>query len=289
MLSDAAGPPTEAPSRALRISTRHRSPAGNRNLTIPGRVARIILPFRATQAQGGTGGSQRRKASPTRALVAEPRTEVQAQGTGVAAIATSRLYTMHGGYRAVLDPGASAAGHCTLREAAAEGVAGVEKRAAWALPGCPSYGAGMEWVWSTGFGAGTLPLYAELLGSGCVKSDSLDGAEAAERPGGWSLTCMLRDVALRVPVATSKSPAVVGAICRFRVGRGGHYNATNTNIAWLMGRAGPQRALDGDSGYPPAVRVSWLTVHNGMPGVCPAGRVTCGRAGCPAGVYTPRA
>jgi hypothetical protein len=39
----------------------------------------------------------------------------------------------------------------------------------------------MERVWSTGFGAGTLSLYAGLPGSGCVESDSLDGAAAAER------------------------------------------------------------------------------------------------------------
>jgi hypothetical protein len=55
---------------------------------------------------------------------------------------------------------------------------------------------------------------------------------------GWSLTCMLRNVALRVPVATSKSTAVFGAICRFRVGRGGHYNATNTKHNGANGEGG---------------------------------------------------
>ena len=126
----------------LRISTRHRSPAGNRNLTF--RVAErelrgIILPFLATQAQGGAGGSQGRKASPTHALAAEPRSRRRGPWSRPSPLAGSIPCT------AVLDPGASAAGHCTLREAAAEGVAGGGKRAARALS--------IIWsVWS-GYGA----------------------------------------------------------------------------------------------------------------------------------------
>ena len=95
---------------------------------------------------------------------------------------------------------------------------------------------------------------------------------------------MLRDVALRVPVATSKSPAVVGAICRFRDGRGGHYNATNTNITWLMGGRGSSGLWTGTADIPPAV--PWLTVRNGMPGVCPAGCVG-GQAAQPGSTRTP--
>jgi hypothetical protein len=39
--------------------------------------------------------------------------------------------------------------------------------------------------------------------------------------------------------------------CRREAGTSGCYDANNTNhIVWLKGRAGPQRALGGDSGYP---------------------------------------
>ena len=63
---------------------------------------------------------------------------------------------------------------------------------------------------------------------------------------GWSLTCMLRDVALRVLVATSKSANVFGAMCRIRLGLDVFFKAANTDHnGWLTGRAGPQRGLDG--------------------------------------------
>jgi hypothetical protein len=61
-----------------------------------------------------------------------------------------------------------------------------------------------------------------------------------------------------------------------------HFIATNTNHnVWLMGQAGQQQALDGDSGHPPR-----LTVHNGMLGMCPAGCVD-GQAAQPGSTRTP--
>jgi hypothetical protein len=57
-----------------------------------------------------------------------------------------------------------------------------DRRLRWKAGGVGAvHHVGIERVWSTGSGAGTLPLYAVLPGSGCVESDSLDGAAAAER------------------------------------------------------------------------------------------------------------
>jgi len=94
---------------------------------------------------------------------------------------------------------------------------------------------------------------------------------------------MLRDVALRVLSATSKSANVFGAMCRIRVWLDGFFNAANTNHnGWLTGRTGPQRGLDGGSGYPPRCPLSYCPHWDagGVPGW------RCGRVGCPAGVYT---
>ncbi len=66
-------------------------------------------------------------------------------------------------------------------------------------------------------------------------------------------------------------------------GASGHFSATNTNHnVWLMGRAGQQRDLDGDSGYPHRCPLAYYPQWDagGVPGWLR------GRAGCPAGVYT---
>ena len=80
----------------------------------------------------------------------------------------------------------------------------------------------------------------------------------------------------------------VGALRRSRIRLGGYYNAPNTiHNGWLTRRAGPQRGLDGGSGYPPRCPLSYRSsVRIGMPGVCPAGCVG-GQAAHPGSTRTP--
>ena len=114
---------------------------------------------------------------------------------------------------------------------------------------------------------------------------TLSSGSASLAWSGWSLTCMPRDVALRVLAATSKSAHVFGASCRILSGWAGHFIATNPNSnRCLTGGRGRSGFWTGTADISPAV--PFLSVRIGMPGVCSAGCVG-GQATQPRSTHTP--
>ena len=106
-----------------------------------------------------------------------------------------------------------------------------------------------------------------------------------ERRKHRTLTCMPRDVALRVLAATSKPAHVFGASGRILLGWAGHFIATNPNSnGCLTGGRGRSGFWTGTADISPAV--PFLSVRIGMPGVCSAGCVG-GQATQPRSTHTP--